>query len=527
MLSSRIPAVRNQAWIGLFIFGLALWLAWEIGGKIAAEDLRTLAFATVGFAGCAVAVIILRNWRTGFYFFLVWLLFEDLVRKYMGNSPALFFGKDVLALLTYVSLLVAIREKKERIFRPPFLLFLALFFWLGAAQVFNLNSPSILYGFLGLKLYFYYVPLMFVGYALVRTDEELRKLLVVNVGLAVVIAGLGITQALLGHSFLNPTVLAPELRELGELDRISPISGQVLSLPTAVFVSTGRFAGFLILAFILVAGTAGYLLLHTRRGRTLVFFAVGIVGGATLFSGSRGAVVYCSASVLVLAVGFLWGAPWRWRQAHRMVKAIRRAFVFGALGLAALLILFPTEAGSRLAFYRETLSPSSPAYEGRIRSWDYPITNLLGVFDTPNWVLGNGIGTASLGTQYVAKLLGERPPALWVEEGYGQLIMEMGIIAPFLWLLWTGAVLYYQWRVLLRLRQTRFFPIALAIFWYSFLLLYPITYGGLAPYHNYVNNAYFWLMVGVLFRLPELAAAAPMPVAAPPGRSKVKGGFQF
>ena len=509
MLISRIPAMRNQAWISVFVFGLALWLAWEIGGKIAAEDLRALAFAAIGCAGCVVAVIILRNWRTGFFFFLFWLLFEDLVRKYLGNGPALFFGKDILALLTYVSLLVAIRQKKERSFRPPFLLFLGLFFWLGAVQVFNLNSPSILYGLLGLKLYFYYVPLMFVGYALIRNDEDLRKILVLNVSLAVVIAGLGIAQALLGHNFLNPAVLAPELRELGELDKVTPISGQILSLPSSVFVSAGRFDGFLILALNLVVGTAGYLLLHTRRSRKLVFCAVGIIGGATLFSGSRSAVVFCSTSALVLAVGFLWGAPWRWRQAHRMVKAIRRTFIFGGLGLAALLILFPREAAPRLAFYMETLSPASPAYEVTNRAWYYPMTNLLGVFDTPNWVLGNGIGTASLGTQYVAKLLGKRPPALWVEEGYGQLVMEMGIIAPFLWLLWTGALLYYEWKVLLQLRQTRFFPIALVTFWYSFLLLYPFTVGGLSSYHNYVNNAYLWLMIGILFRLPDLLASPP------------------
>jgi len=476
MLTSRIPAMRNQALIGVSLFGLALWLAWEIGGKIAAEDLRTLAFAAVGLAGCAAAVTILRNWRTGFVLFLVWLLFEDLVRKYLGNNPALFFGKDVLALLTYISLLVAIREKKERSFRPPFLLFLSLFIWLGAVQVFNLNSPSILYGLLGLKLYFYYVPLMFVGYALIRNDEDLRKLLVLNVSLTIVISGLGIAQAVLGHSFLNPTVLAPELKGLGELDRVTPISGQVLSLPTAVFVSAGRYAGFLLLGFILLVGTAGYLLLHTHRNRTLVFSAVAVVGGAILFSGSRSAVVFGFASALVLAVGLLWGAPWRWRQAHRMVKAIRRAIIFGALGLASLLILFPTDAGSRLSFYTETLFPNSPGFEVSGRAWDYPMQGLFSAFDQPNWVLGNGIGTASLGTQYVAKLLGQRPLSLWVEEGYAQLIIEMGIVAPFLWVLWTGALLYCEWKVLLRLRQTRFFPIALAIFWYSFLLLVPFTY---------------------------------------------------
>ena len=93
----------------------------------------------------------------------------------------------------------------------------------------------------------------------------------------------------------------------------------------------------------------------------------------------------------------------------------------------------------------------------------------------------------------------------------------MGIAAPFLWIAWTAALLYSMWQVLRGLRQTRFFPIAFAIFWYSFLLLYPFTYGGLAPYQNYVDNAYFWLLVGIFFALPEILVTAPTaPVLAHP-----------
>ena len=87
-----------------------------------------------------------------------------------------------------------------------------------------------------------------------------------------------------------------------------------------------------------------------------------------------------------------------------MVKAIRRAFIVGSLGLAAILLLFPDQAGSRLAFYTETLSPSSSAYEGQYRAWDYPLLNLELAFTNKNWLLGNGTGTASLGGQYVAQV---------------------------------------------------------------------------------------------------------------------------
>lgn len=514
MFSNRIPSMRNQALIGISIFLFGIWAAWQAGGKIAAGDMTTLEFAGLGFAACVIGFTILRNWRSGFYLFLVWLLFEDLARKYMGNGLALFFGKDVLAALIYVSLFAEIRRGKEKSFRPPFLLPLSIFVWLGTVQVFNQNSPHILYGLLGFKVYFFYIPLMWVGYALIRTDQDLRKFLVGNAVLAIVIGGLGIAQAIMGNSLLNPTVLAPELQDLGDLNKVTPLTNQVFNLPDSVFVSTGRFAIYLIVAFILVLGSAGYLLLQGSRSRKIVFTAVAVLGGAALFSGSRGAVLYVAASALVLAVGFLWGAPWRWRQAHRLVKAVRRSFIVGALGLAAVLLLFPDEAGSRLAFYAETLSPNSSAYEAGTRSWDYPIQSLIGVFGEPNWILGNGIGVASLGSQYVAKLVHQPLPGLWVEEGYGVLIIEMGIVAPFLWLLWTGSLLYFSWKIVRQMRETRFFPIAFAIFWYAFLLLYPFTYGGLSAYQNYVCNAYLWLLVGILFRLPEVLASPQAPAIA-------------
>jgi hypothetical protein len=514
LLNARIPAMRNQALIGISLFLIGLWLAWEVGRKIVANDVRTLEFAVIGIAACAVAVTIQRNWRVGFYFFLVWMMFEDLVRKYMGNSFELFFGKDVLLALVYVSLYLAIRRRREKAFRPPFLFFLSLFFWLGVLQVFNQNSPSILYGLLGLKVYFYYFPLVFVGYALIRGDEDLRKLLVVNLALAAVISALGIAQAILGNSFLNPAHLDPNLQDLGDLSKATQ-GGQIFSLPDSVFVSSGRFGEYLIVAFILAMATAAYLLLYTTHSRKLAFVAIALVGAATLLSGSRTAVTYVLASALVLTVGFLWGAPWRWRQAHRLIRAIRRSFIVAALGLAAILLLFPNESGTRLTFYSETLLPSSSAYDLGNRAWDYPIYNLEGAFDRPHWVVGNGIGTASLGSQYVAKALGQRPLALSVEEGFGELIVEMGIVAPFLWLLWTGALLYSSWKIVRRLRGTRLSPIAVGIFWWAFLLLVPLTYITLAAYENYITNAYMWLLLGVLFRLPDLLASEQSPPVVP------------
>jgi hypothetical protein len=105
----------------------------------------------------------------------------------------------------------------------------------------------------------------------------------------------------------------------------------------------------------------------------------------------------------------------------------------------------------------------------------------------------------------VAKVLGQPPINFWVENGWGTLILEMGILGPILWIAWTSSLLYFSWKVVRQLRETPYFPLALSIFWYAVLLLVPFSYNGMAPYQNYVMNAYLWLLIGVLFRLPHLA----------------------
>ena len=508
------PTNQPQQIRGLFLLVGLMGIVYALSSSIVTGSSRGLVMGGMAIALVIIVVSTLNDWRTGLYLFILWLLFEDLARKYLGNSTILFFGKDILAAITYASLLKAKMKREVRWFRPPFSAPVAVFFGLALIQVFNTASPSVLYGLLGLKLYFYYVPLMFVGYAFIESHRDLERFLVFSVGLGLLIAALGIAQSVVGYGFLNPTDLAPELEALGNLNRESPLTRLRLYAPTSVFVSSGRFASYMILVAILSVSAQAYLLLTRRRRAAWGFLGIGIAIVGAMQSGSRGSIVYVLASVMMLSAGFLWGAPWRWGQAHRLIKAIRRSLLVGAIGLFLMVQLFPASIGATWAFYSETLLPSSSAFELQHRVIDYPLGNLEFAFQYPRWPIGYGTGTASLGMQYVAKLLGQQPPTIWVENGFGQLMLEMGILAPVIWILWGAVVLHFSWKIVKQLRQTIYFPIALAIFWYSFLLLFPFSWGGMAPYQNYVMNAYFWLLVGVLFRLPHLARA-PQVVTAP------------
>jgi hypothetical protein len=517
-IGGRASGIRSQAWVSAAVLAGGLWLAWVVGGLIAAGDSQSLIFSALGLVVCVVAVATIQNWRLGFYLFLAWMLFEDLFRKYLGNNTALFFAKDVLVGIVFVSFLLSVRRRREPLFRPPFLLWLSLFFWLAFVEVFNPNSPNVLYGFMGMKMCFYYFPLIFVGYILIRNSEDLDRFMVFNMWFASIIAGLGIVQAIMSPTFLTPTDLAPELRELGTLERYSPITNQRVFRPTSVFVSDGRFAWFLLLMWLLAVGALGFALLRQRRAPKVYYVATALLTLAIFLSGVRTTFVVTGASVVILFAAFLWGAPWRWGTGQRLVKAMRRSIIFGAAGIFLAVLLYPEALGARLDFYSETLSPISPRSELVSRGRDYATDEFITAFSRSNWTFGNGTGTLSLSAQYVDKLLGEHPAVGGVESGYGNLMLEMGVLGVLLWIAWTLATVVACWRVVERLRQTVYFPMGMVIFWFVFILLIPFSYNGMTAFQNYIYNAYLWLLLGILFRLPSLVGQPDIAANSTHGR---------
>ena len=94
------------------------------------------------------------------------------------------------------------------------------------------------------------------------------------------------------------------------------------------------------------------------------------------------------------------------------------------------------------------------------------------------------------------------------------LIVEMGVFGPILWFFWVSVLLWQGWKIVRNLRETVFFPLGFAIWWYAVVDLVLLMYFGMQAYQNFVNNAYLWLLIGVLYRLPKLSQM-PQPVPIP------------
>jgi hypothetical protein len=417
----------------------------------------------------------------------------------------------VLVAVVYLAFYMKVRRNEEKMFRPPFMLPVWLFLWLGVAQIFNPGSTSVWFGLMGFKMFYYYIPLMFVGYSLINTEKEFRRFFTLNMLLSLVIISLGIAQSIIGPSFLNPATLQEDIALLSTLYRVSP-SGASVYRACAVFVSHGRYCDFLMVTLPLILGYSGYLLLRYRKGRWLAFLALAVTTGGAILSGSRGVFMWLFIDIIVVSVAFLWGAPWRQREVIRVLRTLMRIGIGTALAGVLLVVLFPDALGLRMALYSETLLPSSSTNELGGRVLDYPIQNFLGAFDD-RWPYGHGIGTSGNGIQYVARIFHVPSMGLGVESGFGTLVLQMGIMGLILWLLMASAIVISAWKVVVRLRGSPYFPVGFVIFWYAFVLLFPAIYGGIQPYLDFVLNAYLWLMLGVLWRLPELQSPSAEQVA--------------
>jgi len=223
-------------------------------------------------------------------------------------------------------------------------------------------------------------------------------------------------------------------------------------------------------------------------------------------------------NALATSLAFIWGAPWREYETLRVFRAIQRAALGIGLGIVLLFFAYPDALFSRLTLYQEALTPNSGTSELTHRGWDYPIQNFLGAFGYDRWLYGYGIGTTALGGQYVARFFNAKPPVTGVESGFGTLVVEMGIGGLVLWITMGLAILFSAWKVVKKLKGSPWFPLAFVIFWYAFFLLFPATFGGIQPYEDFLLNAYFWLLLGVLFRLPTIALSAQFAANAPPSK---------
>src|SRR5262249_25765649 len=140
------------------------------------------------------------RWQRGFYGLLIYLPFAGVVTLAFSPWQAPLLFKDLLFLLPaylgFFTRLALCRESLYHLPRLPIGLMVALGL-LVVAQMANPGVENRLMGLIGLKVWLFYLPLFLLSFALVASERDLFLLLHLLVGLSLIPAIIGITQAVL------------------------------------------------------------------------------------------------------------------------------------------------------------------------------------------------------------------------------------------------------------------------------------------------------------------------------------------
>ncbi len=501
---SRLAIIAAIVAIALVGYFISMW--------IASGNLRLVTIAS-SFAGVlGLVLVILKKWQVGIFAFFIWIAAEDLLRKYIGNDMMLYLAKDTLVALAYVAFFIPVMLKwrpGDDFKNPLFVPILAWFIW-ALVEVLNPGIGHPLEPLVGFRMSFFYVPMIYLGYRFAESPNSLSRFLKLNIAIGTIIATLGIIQVVVGLGFLNPDEFVPYLRLF--LVRSVGDEGGAVPRPNSVFVDAGRLAQYLYVIILVCLGT---LAADSRRPRNRggrrrsspwLWLSLTLLCAAIYVSGQRAAIYLVLLGIPVVLIFRRYES-----RARRGIAGGMPLLKLGVVLLAGFLglwLLLPQRVHATYDFYTKTLSPAEAGFEvpQRINSMVWQFRYAL----SKSPIIGHGTGTNSLGRQY---LYGTdnlyMPDAPWmggVEMGYGAIIWEWGIIGLALWLWWVLSLTRRSVGITMSLAGTRFYWLAVMISYYAFSILVLWTFLGFQVYQNYITAAFLWFLVGILMRLPKLAA---------------------
>ena len=450
-------------------------------------------------AALAVGIV---NWRWSLYALLCYLPVSGIaILAAYGEREeraAAVLAKDFLFVIpAYVGFAVWAIRTRRNIFFPgaPIALFAALA-GVVAVQAFNPALPNRLVGVIGMKIWLFYLPLFLLGYHLLRSRAELRRLLGLMSVVAIVPATIGIVQAALVYGGMEETVYAAygdaaAAATQNFVEFPLPGGGTLRRIPST-FSSFYQY--YLFLAAMIAVVYAWWR--GALRGRLGSWFGGGLwvlMLAAVFLMGARGAFLFIPllvALILVLDRGSENRLPLRGRAA-----AIAGGAVAAALVTAGVLGIF--------SHVWETLSGEFG---------DVIVDSAREAVST-TWV-GLGSGIDSTGSRYAFDAEDAAPGVngRFHESWYVKTYLELGVVGFAIVVALLGTIAVRSVRTHFALRNGRLRVISAAI---VALLIWTLIYNVKAQYMDFDPlNVYFWLLAGILARLPTFDDE---PATAPAG----------
>lgn len=448
-------------------------------------------------AASVVSLWSYSNWRAAVKVAIIIALFEGAIRKWLlpGAQELAYFLKDIFLFGAYLKFMIspdmAVRSYKLNL--PVMLLIL-----LGALLLppaLNPNIGSTLLAIYGVKIYLYYVPLVFMMPYLFRNKDEMVRQLTWFSMVAIPICVLGILQFRAGAS--SPLNVYAQ----NTADGISGFGfGEKVRITGTFSYITGHTTFIIFFSALSIALLA---IPQTRFKWVLSFVTLPLLAANAMMNGSR-ASMYVGG---VIVVGFLLAS-----MSGRLV-ATRNFTMILVSGVAACIV------GGAYFFYEAYFNFSTRAKVSddslMVRAVEHPLWAIQqGVKD--GGIVGFGIGMAhpaSEGIRRALKIPSPRKKCPVYDMEVGQIVVEVGPVSAMAWYALRLVLFFFAWQVFFRCRDPVFSPILLM----AALLNTPYLLMGVV--YNHTSNILLFAVTGLAYSqllepLVKRRYARPLAVAA-------------
>ena len=255
--------------------------------------------------GALCGLISISSWVRGLQVLVAAIVFGGIVGARIGFTALPIIFRDVLIVLPIYVAFIASRAGREAMARVPahLALLIGVFIAWMAICLFNPGSVSALQVLIGLKVWVFYIPFLFVGIALAARPHALFRVFRVLLICGMVACAAGLLQSalirLIGYQSAISLFFGPAAASVTQGFSAFYIGGNIYRIP-GTFSFSSQYVAFLFLfiaAAVIEANTD-----PEPRFRSLgqVAFYVGTIAG--LFSGTKGAFLMFPLYALAFAV---------------------------------------------------------------------------------------------------------------------------------------------------------------------------------------------------------------------------------
>lgn len=436
----------------------------------------------------AIFFLSFNNWKTAVKAVFLLTVIEGALRKWVlpQASELIYFLKDFVLLGAYIKFYgtVGIGRKVKIINHPLTILIILVFIWC-FVQALNPSLGTFIVGIFGLKIYLFYIPLIWMLPAIFPNEESLYKFLRSHLLLIIPVGILGIVQF---FSPINSPInsYAPTTGGVTEVATFGGATSQTMSLVriTGSFAYINNYTAYLVVCFGLLIALLS--IQQPRKWKLIFTIQISLVFINSLMTGSRTPVI---ASGVILVGYLLIRGITDFSNTLGLIKQfilpVMAVLTVAYIGFnSAINAFFARASGNNDLLFRIYISFLEPFNFIKYKDID-----------------GFGVGATHSGTGALRSIL-NLPSGEFIPIGYesemGRVILEIGPIGFFLWYSLRLAILGSLFIVFLNLRRPLLRQLALA----AFLIQLSWINGQLVFHHTF--SVYYWFMTGFVFLLPWL-----------------------